>query len=129
MNTFLGASQFLPESALDRDLIAAGAILYLEGYLWDPEEPRRAMRTAIEIARKAGRKVAFTLSDVFCISRHGDEFRRLHAEGQIDILFANENELNALAEVDDFEGAVAASAPQEKMGRGAGRERGWTDVG
>src|SRR3546814_11149932 len=118
MNTFRGASQFLPESALDRDLIAAGAIIYLEGYLWDPEEPRRAMRTAIEIARKAGRKVAFTLSDVFCISRHGDDFRRLLAEGQIDILFANENELTALAEVADFEAAVAA-----QNGRASCRER------
>ncbi len=112
MNTFLGASQFLPEGALDRDLIAAGAILYLEGYLWDPEEPRRAMRTAIEVARKAGRKVAFTLSDVFCISRHGDDFRRLIADGLIDILFANENELLALAEVEDFEAAVGKIAPQ-----------------
>jgi sugar/nucleoside kinase (ribokinase family) len=112
MNTFLGASQFLPESALDRELIAAGAILYLEGYLWDPEEPRRAMRTAIEVARKAGRKVAFTLSDVFCISRHGDDFRKLIADGLIDILFANENELLALAEVDEFEAAVSKIAPQ-----------------
>ncbi|PNA99844.1 adenosine kinase, partial [Pseudomonas sp. FW306-2-11BA] len=49
MNTFLGASQFLPEAALDRDLIASAAILYLEGYLWDPEEPRQAMRAAIEV--------------------------------------------------------------------------------
>jgi sugar/nucleoside kinase (ribokinase family) len=112
MNTFLGASQFLPEGALDRELIAAGAILYLEGYLWDPEEPRRAMRTAIEVARKAGRKVAFTLSDVFSISRHGDDFRRLIADGLIDILFANESELLALAEVEEFEAAVAKIAPQ-----------------
>nr|WP_286207579.1 adenosine kinase [Hephaestia sp. MAHUQ-44] len=112
MNTFLGASQFLPERALDRDLIAAGAILYLEGYLWDPEEPRRAMRTAIGIAREAGRKVAFTLSDIFCISRHGDDFRALIADGLVDILFANENELTALAEVDDFEAAVLRIAPQ-----------------
>lgn len=112
MNTFLGASQFLPEAALDRQLIADGAILYLEGYLWDPEEPRRAMRAAIEVARKAGRKVAFTLSDVFCISRHGGDFRKLIADGLIDILFANENELNALAETDDFEAAVAAIATQ-----------------
>ncbi|MGN6269084.1 MAG: adenosine kinase [Sphingomonas sp.] len=112
MNTFLGASQFLPESALDRDLIAAGAILYLEGYLWDPEEPRAAMRAAIEVARKAGRKVAFTLSDIFCISRHGDDFRKLIADGLIDILFANENELCALAQTEDFEAAVAAIAPQ-----------------
>jgi len=108
MNTFLGASQFLPEGALDRDLIADAAILYLEGYLWDPEEPRAAMRAAIGIARDAGRKVAFTLSDVFCISRHGDDFRALLADGLVDILFANENELLALAQVDDFEAAVAA---------------------
>ncbi|TPG19960.1 adenosine kinase [Sphingomonas koreensis] len=112
MNTFLGASQFLPEKALDRDLIAAAEILYLEGYLWDPEEPRQAMRAAIEVARKAGRKVAFTLSDVFCISRHGDDFRKLIADGMIDILFANENELTALAEVEDFDAAVDKVAAQ-----------------
>jgi sugar/nucleoside kinase (ribokinase family) len=111
MNTFLGASQFLPESALDHALIADGAILYLEGYLWDPEEPRRAMRKAIDVARAAGRKVAFTLSDVFCISRHGDDFRKLIADGLIDILFANENELYALAQSEDFDAAVAAIAP------------------
>ena len=112
MNTFLGASQFLPESALDLEMIASGAILYLEGYLWDPEEPRAAMRAAIEVARKAGRKVAFTLSDVFCISRHGGDFRKLIADGLVDILFANENELTALAEIEDFEGAVAKIAAQ-----------------
>lgn len=106
MNTFLGASQFLPASALDEQLIASGAILYLEGYLWDPEEPRAAMRKAIEIARANGRKVAFTLSDVFCISRHGDDFRKLIADGLIDILFANENELLALCGKEDFETAV-----------------------
>ena len=112
MNTFLGASQFLPEQALSRDLIKAGAILYLEGYLWDPEEPRAAMRAAIDIARGAGRLVAFTLSDTFCIGRHGGDFRQLLADRLVDILFANENELLALAEVDDFEDAVAKIAPQ-----------------
>lgn len=112
MNTFLGASQFLPEAALDADLIASGAILYLEGYLWDPEEPRAAMRAGIRIARDAGRKVAFTLSDTFCISRHGDDFRSLIAEGQVDILFANENELVALAQVEDFDAAVERIAAQ-----------------
>jgi sugar/nucleoside kinase (ribokinase family) len=106
MNTFLGASQFLPASALDEQLIANGAILYLEGYLWDPEEPRAAMRKAIDIARAAGRKVAFTLSDVFCISRHGDDFRKLIEDGLIDILFANEAELLALCAHEDFEAAV-----------------------
>jgi sugar/nucleoside kinase (ribokinase family) len=112
MNTFLGASQFLPERALDLSLIADAAILYLEGYLWDPEEPRAAMRAAIETARKAGRKVAFTLSDVFCIGRHGGDFRALIADGMIDILFANEGELVALAEVDEFDAAVAKLAAQ-----------------
>jgi len=112
MNTFLGASQFLPASALDREMIAAGAILYLEGYLWDPEEPRGAMREAIDIARAAGRKVAFTLSDVFCISRHGGDFRRLMADGLIDIMFANENEILALMEAEDFDDAVARASAQ-----------------
>lgn len=107
MNTFLGAAQFLPEDALDLDLIADSAILYLEGYLWDPEEPRAAMKRAIEVARANGRKVAFTLSDVFCISRHGGDFRKLIDDGLIDILFANEAELLALCEHESFEDAVA----------------------
>jgi sugar/nucleoside kinase (ribokinase family) len=115
MNTFLGASQFLPASALDRDLIASGATLYLEGYLWDPEEPRQAMRAAIEVARKASRKVAFTLSDVFCISRHGGDFRKLMSDGLIDIMFANEAEILALMETEDFDAAVAAAAAQVPM--------------
>lgn len=112
MNTFLGASQFLPAEAIDTAMIADSAILYLEGYLWDPEEPRAAMRAAIECARGAGRKVAFTLSDVFCISRHGDDFRTLIADGMVDILFANESELAALAQTEDFEAAVAKIAAQ-----------------
>jgi sugar/nucleoside kinase (ribokinase family) len=108
MNTYLGASQFLPADALDEAAIAQAAVLYLEGYLWDPEEPRRAMRKAIAAARNAGRKVAFTLSDAFVISRHGDDFRALIAEGQIDILFANEHELAALTGKEDFPDGIAA---------------------
>ena len=65
------------------------------------------MRKAIDIARAHGRKVAFTLSDVFCISRHGGDFRKLIDDGLIDILFANENELLALCEHEDFESAIA----------------------
>ena len=79
MNTFLGAAQHLPASALDEAQIRdAAAILYLEGYLWDPETPRYAMVRAIEVARAAGRKVAFTLSDTFCVDRHRDGFNALH---------------------------------------------------
>ncbi len=112
MNTFLGASQYLPQAALDRDTIAAADILYLEGYLWDPEEPRAAMRAAIDVAKAAGRKVAFTLSDAFVIDRHGDDFRALIADGSIDILFANDSEVRALMATDDTDAAVRALAAQ-----------------
>lgn len=112
MNTFLGASQFLPPAALNEAAIAAARILYLEGYLWDPEEPRAAMRRAIAAARNAGRKVAFTLSDAFVISRHGDDFRAMIDAGQIDILFANHVELAALTGLDDFDAGLAALAPK-----------------
>ena len=108
MNTFLGAGQYLPADALDEDLIASGAILYLEGYLWDPEEPRRAMRRAIEVAREAGRKVAFTASESFVIDRHGDDFRAMIEEGLIDILFVNEGELATLTGEDAFEDGLDA---------------------
>ncbi|MDY7096513.1 MAG: adenosine kinase [Pseudomonadota bacterium] len=106
MNTFLGAGQFLPKEALDEELIASAAILYLEGYLWDPEEPRQAMRRAIEVARAAGRKVAFTASESFVIERHGDDFRAMIDQGLIDILFVNESELATLTGESDFEAGV-----------------------
>src|SRR3954465_3032427 len=110
MNTFLGAAQLLPPSALDEAQIEGAAILYLEGYLWDPETPRYAMVKAIDIARRAGRKVAFTLSDSFCIDRHRDGFNKLIDDGKIDILFANEAEVQALAGVPHFETALTSTA-------------------
>jgi sugar/nucleoside kinase (ribokinase family) len=110
MNTFLGAAQFLPASAIDADAVGSAQILYLEGYLWDPDEPRAAMRRAIEHARTAGREVALTLSDVFVISRYGPDFHTLIAEGLIDILFANEGELAAMTGEAEFEAGVAALA-------------------
>ena len=108
MNTFLGAAQHLPASALDEDQIRSAKILYLEGYLWDPETPRYAMVRAIEVAREAGRKVAFTLSDTFCVDRHRDGFNELIDGGRIDILFANQAEIEALAGIPHLESAVAA---------------------
>ncbi|MDB5724561.1 MAG: PfkB [Novosphingobium sp.] len=111
MNTYLGASQFLPAEALDEAQIASAKVLYLEGYLWDPEQPRAAMRRAIAAARDAGREVAFTLSDGFVIARHGDDFRALIDAGEIDILFANEAELAALTGL-DFEAGLASLAPK-----------------
>jgi sugar/nucleoside kinase (ribokinase family) len=110
MNTFLGASQNLGRAALDQGLIAGGDILYLEGYLWNADASRTAMADAIAMAKAAGRKVAFTLSDSFVIAAHGDDFRRMIAAGDIDILFANEAEITALAQVEDFDKAVAKIA-------------------
>jgi sugar/nucleoside kinase (ribokinase family) len=108
MNTFLGAAQSLPSSALDENQVRSSAILYLEGYLWDPETPRYAMVRAIEVAREAGRKVAFTLSDTFCVDRHRDGFNALIDGGKVDILFANQAEIEALAGIAHLESAVDA---------------------
>lgn len=110
MNTFLGAAQRLDRSAIDAAQICAAKILYLEGYLWDPEEPRAAMEAAIEIARSAGTKVAFTLSDAFVVERHRADFLRLIDEGKIDILFANEVEMLHLAGETDLEPALTSFA-------------------
>ncbi|MEJ7925921.1 adenosine kinase [Sphingobium sp. AN641] len=110
MNTFLGASQYLPATAIDADLIRSAGILYLEGYLWDPQQPRAAMRAAIAAARDAGRRVAFTLSDNFVIDRHRADFLDLIDQGLIDILFSNEGEVQSLVQIDDFDAAVAQVA-------------------
>ncbi len=112
MNTYLGAAQFLPVAAVDETLVASAKVLLLEGYLWDPAEPREAMKTAIRMARKAGRQVALGVSAVFCILGHLAEFRALVDEGDVDILFANEEELLALTGETGFEAAVAALAPK-----------------
>jgi sugar/nucleoside kinase (ribokinase family) len=108
MNTFLGASQFLETDSIDVEMIAQARILYLEGYLWDPEQPRAAMRDAIATARGAGRKIAFTLSDAFVIERHRADFLNLIEDGLIDILFANEVEICSLTMKNSFEEAVSA---------------------
>jgi sugar/nucleoside kinase (ribokinase family) len=115
MNTFLGASHYLPLAALDREAVAAAQVLYLEGYMWDPPEPREVMRQAIAAAREAGRTVAFTLSESFMIHLHGDDFRQMIDDGLIDILFANHLELATLTGEDDFEAGIAALAPKVRI--------------
>ena len=128
MNTFLGASQFLPADALDLHMIRAADVLYLEGYLWDPEEPRAAMSKAIAVAREAGNRVAFTLSDTFCVDRHRGDFNRLLADGQLDILFANADELTALEAGGDLggrgEGGGGRGGAVGRDARGGGRAGG-----
>jgi sugar/nucleoside kinase (ribokinase family) len=110
MNTFLGAAQMLDKSDIDPAEVAAAGIVYLEGYLWDPPAPRAAMEKAIDAAHAAGRKVAFTLSDTFCVDRHRDGFWQLLKDGRIDILFANEAEAAAMTEGNDVEAAIARLA-------------------
>jgi len=107
MHTFLGACVDLGPEDVDEDLIAASAITYLEGYLWDPPGAKETFIKAMGAARAAGRKVALSLSDGFCVDRHRDEFQDL-VEHHVDILFANEQEITSLYEVDDFNAAVQA---------------------
>lgn len=105
MNTYLGACQTLSPDDVDEDQIARAAITYLEGYLWDPPGAKEAFLRAIDIAHKANRKIALTLSDLFCVDRYRDEFLHL-LDNHVDILFANEDELKSLYGMDDTEAAV-----------------------
>jgi sugar/nucleoside kinase (ribokinase family) len=105
MSTFLGASVRLGPADVNPRLIARGKILYLEGYLFDPPEAQEAFRAAAAIAHEAGRKVALTLSDPFCVERHRAAFLDL-VEHHVDILFANELEICALYQVRDFDAAL-----------------------
>ncbi len=108
MNTFLGACQNLTSADIDAEEVSSAKVLYLEGYLWDPPAAKQAFKTASGIAHAAGREVALTLSDVFCVDRHQQEFLGLMRDGFIDIVFANESELHALYQTADFATAVAA---------------------
>jgi adenosine kinase len=108
MNTYLGAAQDLHPSDIDADAIAASAVIYLEGYLWDPTHAKEAFLKAAKIAHDAGRKVALTLSDAFCVDRWRDEFLQLMRSGTVDLIFANEAELHSLYQSSDFDAAIAA---------------------
>jgi sugar/nucleoside kinase (ribokinase family) len=108
MNTFRGAAHELGADALDAEQIRGAAILYLEAYLWRSAGPRAAMREALRIAHEAGRKVALTLSDIACIGPHRAEFLELIDSGGLDLLFANEAEIQALADIADRDEAIAA---------------------
>ncbi len=111
MNTFLGACVAFSEHDVDAALIADSAVLYLEGYLFDPPAAQAAFRAAAQAARKAGRQVALSLSDAFCVDRHRAAF--LDFLGDVDILFANETEICSLYEANDFN--VAAEAARKDV--------------
>ena len=108
MNTYLGAAQDLHPADIDAELVAASAVLYLEGYLWDPKNAKDAFIKAAKIAHEAERTVALSLSDAFCVDRWRAEFLQLMRSGTVDLIFANETELHSLYQTSDFDTAVAA---------------------
>jgi sugar/nucleoside kinase (ribokinase family) len=116
MNTYLGACTNLTPADIDRATVEASAYVYLEGYLWDREDAKQAFRVAADMAHAAGRKVAMTLSDSFCVDRFRGEFLDLMRSGKLDIVFANESELKSLYETSDFDSAVAALRNEGVLG-------------
>src|SRR6267154_3879538 len=116
MNTYLGAAQELMPSDIDEAQIAASSIIYLEGYLWDPKSAKEAFVKAAGIAHGAGRQVALTLSDSFCVDRYRGEFLELMRNGTVDLVFANEAELHSLYETSDFDTALAQLRGDAKLG-------------
>jgi adenosine kinase len=115
MNTYLGAAQDLQPSDIDEAAVAAAAVIYLEGYLWDPPKAKEAFVKAAEIAHRNNRKVALTLSDSFCVGRYRGEFLDLIRKGTVDIVFANESELKSLYETADFDTAAKALRGDAKL--------------
>jgi sugar/nucleoside kinase (ribokinase family) len=108
MNTYLGAAQDLRPADIDEGMIASSAIVYLEGYLWDPKDAKDAFLKAAKIAHQSERIVALSLSDAFCVDRWRDEFLQLMRSGTVDLIFANEAELQSLYQTADFNTAMKA---------------------
>ncbi|MCH1513260.1 MAG: adenosine kinase [Acidimicrobiales bacterium] len=105
MSTFLGASSTLYPHDIDAENISTAEYLYCEGYIWDVEITKEAIRLAMSIAKEANKKVCFTLSDSFCVHRHRQEWLELVA-GPVDILFANKDEICALSGYESFDKAI-----------------------
>lgn len=110
MNTYLGACVNLTADDIDAELIRSAKITYLEGYLYDDASAKRAFHHAAEIAHAAGRSVALSLSDAFCVVRHRHDFLKL-VEHHVDVLFSNEAEILALFETEFIEDAIAKLRP------------------
>ncbi len=105
MQTFLGACVDLGPEDVDDQVIGASKVVYLEGYLWDPPRAKEAFIKAAKTAKQAGRQVALSLSDPFCVDRHREEFLDL-VDNHVNILFANEDEIKSLYQVDEFDEAL-----------------------
>src|SRR5258707_3179290 len=124
MNTYLGAAQDLTPDDIDAAQIAASQIVYLEGYLWDPKSAKEAFVKAASIAHGAGRQVALTLSDSFCVDRYREEFLDLMRKGTVDLIFANESELHSLYQTADFDTALKQLREDTKLGAVTRSEKG-----
>jgi sugar/nucleoside kinase (ribokinase family) len=109
MNTYLGAAGLIGPADIDEDLVASAKVVFCEGYLWDLPEAKEALVKAMDAAHAAGGKVAFSLSDSFCVDRHRDEFLAL-VRDRVDILFANEAEICSLFETDSWDAAASEVA-------------------
>src|ERR1700753_2993733 len=116
MNTYLGAAQDLTPADIEPAQIEAATFVYLEGYLWDPKSAKEAFVKAADIAHGAGRQVALTLSDAFCVDRYRDEFLELMRKGTVDLIFANEAELRSLYQTSDFDTALKQLQKDTKLG-------------
>jgi sugar/nucleoside kinase (ribokinase family) len=116
MNTYLGAAQELTPDDIDVAQVAASAMIYLEGYLWDPKSAKEAFVKASTIAHDSDRQVALTLSDAFCVGRYRAEFLDLMRNGTVDLIFANEAELTSLYETPDFDSALSQLRDDTKLG-------------
>ena len=114
MCTFLGASVEFTDADVEKDTVEAAKIVYLEGYLFDADAARKAFAKAAALAHGAGRMIALTLSDGFVVERHRGGLMGF-IETQVDLLFANESELCALFETDDFDDALAQLRPHVKL--------------
>jgi sugar/nucleoside kinase (ribokinase family) len=108
MNTYLGACVEFGPQDVEPAKIAASKVVYFEGYLWDPPRAKEAMREAARLAHGAGREVAMTLSDSFCVDRYRDEFLDLMRSGTVDIILANDHEIRALYQTSSFDAALEA---------------------
>jgi sugar/nucleoside kinase (ribokinase family) len=107
MSTYLGAAVEFGTEDIDAQLVQHSSITYLEGYLFDKEPAKQAFLKASKLSHDAGKKMALTLSDTFCVMRHREAFLDL-VRNQVDILFANENEIQTLYETKDLNAAIKA---------------------
>jgi sugar/nucleoside kinase (ribokinase family) len=114
MNTYLGACTGLGPSDIDTKVVSAAKVTYVEGYLWDAPDAKKAVLKAFDAAHAAGRLVSITLSDSFCVDRYRDEFREL-LRNKVDILFGNESEIKSLYQVGTFEEAMEATRQEARI--------------